>query len=113
MSDTISLDNDWEYTYAMTRRDTASGEWEPAADLPTQSAWISATPNGATIHADLSKELSERADTPGSYFAILDGDVIREHLATYVGDKVYEVMGDGENILGNHPLKVVLARRFL
>ncbi len=95
----IFLDNDWEYEVNITRKNTASGAVEAAATLANITGRISLTPTGDTIHAALTKTLAERSDTPGEYFAIVEGDDLRSHLAAYVGQSVYEIIGDGTNVL--------------
>lgn len=107
----ISLDNDWEFAYTVTTRDAATGEWESASIVPPD-AWISADPSGDEIHTDVRITTTERSGLPGSYYAVLDGDLIRLHLAAYVGKTVYEVFGDNENILRFRPLRVTLTQRF-
>jgi hypothetical protein len=107
----IALANDWEYAYTVTTRDAATGEWEPATIVPPD-AWISADPSGAAINAALRLTTVERAGLPGSYYAVLDGDLISTHLASYIGKTVYEVFGDDGNILRFRPLRVTLTQRF-
>lgn len=95
----VALDNDYEFDYRISRKNTATGNLEPAAGLSGLLSWFSATDQGATIHASVSKTLAERASTPGAYFAICEGNDIRTHLAS-IGDggTVYEVFGDGTNV---------------
>lgn len=42
--------------------------------------WISASENGAEIHASLKVLATERSAAPGNYYAIIDGDNIDTHL---------------------------------
>ena len=107
----VFLDNDWEYIYRQTRRNTLTGIEEAAAGLTGMQAWFSATDQGATIHSDLVKNLSERASTPGEYSAILDGDVIRSRLSAYAGNRLFEVFGDGTNVSTSLPVRVLATRR--
>lgn len=99
MSKRLYLDNDYEAEYAVTRKNTATGASEVAADLEGLTARVSLTDGGATIHADLTVSTSERSSTPGRYFGVFDGDDLRTHLLAYVGKKVYVVFGDGTNVL--------------
>ena len=107
----IFLDNDWEYIWPGTRRNASTGVAEPAAGLAGLQAWLSATDGGVTINAALTKSMAERASVPGEYFAIVDGDALRTHLATLNGRKVYEVFGDGTNVLYSVPRMVRAVRR--
>jgi len=108
----LYLDNDWEFVWPGVRRNTDSGQTEPAIQLANLTAHISETPNGPPIHADLSKPMTERASTPGEYFAIVDGDKLRLHLeSNYIGAKVWEVFGDGINVKYNSPRKVFAVRK--
>ena len=95
----IFLDNDWEYEVNITKKNTATGAVEVAEGLSAITGRISLTPTGDTIHADLTKTLAERTTTDGEYFAIVDGDDLRTRLAAYVGQSVYEIIGDGTNVL--------------
>lgn len=109
---TLPLDNDWEMVWPGTRRNTATGVNEAAASLTGLTGRISDTDGGSAIHADLSKSMAERASTPGEYFAIVDGDALRTHLATsYIGRIVWEVFGDGTNVVYSQPRLVVARRR--
>lgn len=109
--DHIACDNDWEFAYTVTTRDPVTGEWEAASIVPPD-AWISADPSGTEIHAALRVTTTERTGLPGSYYGVLDGDLIRTHLAAYAGTTVYEVFGDDGNILRFRPLRVTLTQRF-
>ena len=107
---TIPLDNDWEFEFPVTRKNTASGKKEAAASLSGLKGWIAASKGGAAINATLEKTLAERSSTAGTYFAIVDGTDIRTHLASYVGRAVYEVFGDGTNVL-THKRRIVVETR--
>ena len=111
MSRRLYLDNDFEPEYAITRKNTSTGDDEVAAGLTGLTVRISATDGGATIHADLSKTLSERASTDGTYYAVIDGDDLRAQLASYAGSTVYVVAGDGTNVLVSDAYVVVGTRR--
>lgn len=108
---TVYLDNDWEFIWPGTRQNTSTGEEEDAAGLAGLTARFSLTKGGATIHADLSKSLAERATTAGEYFAIADGDVLRTHLLAYAGLYIWEVFGDGTNVLYSVQRKVMTSRQ--
>lgn len=107
----LYLDNDWEYVWPGVRRNTDTGETEPAAGLANLTAWISATDGGNTIDATLQKTMNERASTAGQYYNIVDGDVLRTHLLSLVGMIVWEVFGDGLNVKYSAPRRVVERRR--
>jgi len=111
MSQRLYLDNDHEFEYALTRKNTASGADEAAAGLSSLTARISATDGGATIDSDLTVNASERSGTLGTYYGVFDGDKLREHLLAYAGKKVYVVFGDGTNVLVSDVYTVVEKRR--
>jgi hypothetical protein len=107
----INLDNDWEAEYKASRKNSATGTLEPATGLVGLTARLSATDAGPAIHASLSVSLSERGST-GIYFGVLQGDDLRAQLApTYVNTTVFEVFGDGTNILTSVPRFVSAVRR--
>lgn len=91
----IYLDNDFEPEYYVARKNIDTRELEPVSGLSGLRVYLSATDGGTTIHADLSKLLTERASAPGYYFARYEGDDLRTHLASLRG--VYEAFGDGTN----------------
>src|SRR3989304_4352192 len=94
----ISLDEDYEPVYALTRKNTNTGLDEPASGLTGVLSLFSATRGGTTIHADVSISLAERASTPGEYFGIHQGDTLRLRLAAYIDKVIWERVGDGTNI---------------
>ena len=99
MSRRLYLDNDHEPEYGITLKNTASGAEEAAAGLSSLTAWVSLTDGGDAVHVDLSVSATERTSTPGKYFCVFDGDKLRTHLLTHVGNQVYVVFGDGSNLL--------------
>ena len=105
MSDQLPIDNDFEFEYSVTRKNTATGALEAATELASLIALVSLTKEGgptpSAIDDDLSVSASERSGTAGSYYGVFDGDKLRTHLLAYVGRKVYVVFGDGTNILRN------------
>jgi len=108
---TVSLDNDWELEYAATRKNASTGAIEPATGLAGLTGRLSATDAGATIHASLSVSLSERGTT-GIYFGVLQGDDLRAQLAaSFTNVVIYEVFGDGTNVLTSVPRLVAAVRR--
>lgn len=107
----LYLDNDHEMVFSGVRRNTSTGEEEAADGLLNLTGRLSATDGGAAIHADLDKAMPERASTAGQYFAVIDGDSLRTHLAASIGSVVWEVFGDGVNVLYSVPRRVVERRR--
>lgn len=95
----LYLDNDWEAEYSLTRRNADSGATEVATGLTGLSCRISLTPDGPAVHADLNLSMAERSGALGTYVVVFDGDKLRTRLAVYVGRTVYEVFGDGANVL--------------
>jgi len=94
----ISLDNDWRYKYRVTTDDATTGASIAAAGLSGLQAWFSLTRGGATINAGLTKTMVELSGTPGTYTAVVDGDVLRTYLAALDGQVIWEVFGDGLNV---------------
>ncbi len=94
----VSLDNDWRYKYRVTTDDSTTGASIAAAGLAGLQAWFSLTRGGATINAALTKSMVELSGTPGTYTAVVDGDVLRTYLAALDGQVIWEVFGDGLNV---------------
>ena len=72
---------------------------------------LSLTDGGAAIHANLDIAATEYPSTLGTYYAVFQGDELRTRLAAYVGTKVWEVFGDGTNVLTSTPRLVTDPRR--
>lgn len=94
----------------MTRKNSATGTLEPATGLTGLSARLSLTDAGAAIHATMSVNLTERGAT-GIYAGVIQGDDLRTQLAALVGTVLYEVFGDGTNVLTSIPRLVSAVRR--
>lgn len=105
----INPDNDWRYKYRVTTDDATTGASIAAAGLAGLQAWFSTTRGGATINAALTKNMTELSGTPGTYTAVVDGDVLRTYLAALDGQVIWEVFGDGLNVFTsvNRRVKVV------
>jgi hypothetical protein len=106
----VCLDNDWEAEYRATRKNAAAGTIEPATGLVGLTCRLSVTDGGAAIHATMSVALTERGVT-GLYYGVIQGDDLRTQLLTLVGTTIYEVFGDGTNVLTSIPRLVSLVRR--
>lgn len=106
----IGLDNDWEVEYRATRKNSATGTLEPATGLAGLVGRLSLTDAGAAIHSTMSVALTERGST-GIYFGVLQGDDLRTQLAPSIGSVIYEVFGDGTNVLTSIPRLVAAVRR--
>ena len=107
----ISLDNDYQAQTAVTRRNTNTGDLEAAAGLAGLKFRLSLTDGGAAIHANLDIAATEYPSTPGTYYAIFQGDELRTRLATYVGTKIFEIFYDVGNVLTSTPRLVTDPRR--
>lgn len=106
----VYLDNDFEIEVALQRKNSTTGDLEPATGL-TLTGRLSATDGGATIHASLSVNLTERGTT-GIYAGVLNGEDLRTQLAAaYVGQPVWLVAGDGTNVHVSEPYVVRATRR--
>lgn len=108
----IYLDNDDVPEYYATRKNTSTGAVEAATGLVAQIIKLCATEGGAAIHGTLSKTATERASSPGYYYAQYEGDDLRTQLgsATYIGKDVFESFGDGTNLLVWQARKVIANR---
>jgi hypothetical protein len=95
----VSLNNDWRYKYRVTTDNTTTGATIAAAGLTGLEAWFSATRGGTTIDAQLVKSMTELSGTPGTYTAVVDGDILAGALTAFADEVIYEVFGDGENVL--------------
>ena len=105
----VNPDNDWRYKYRVTTDDATTGASIAAAGLAGLQAWFSTSRGGATINAALTKNMTELSGTPGTYTAVVDGDVLRSYLAALDGQVIWEVFGDGLNVFTsvNRRVKVV------
>lgn len=107
----IYLDNDFESEFSVTRKNATSGAEEAATGLTGLLHYLAATKSGSAIHADLSKTSTERSGKLGTYYAIFEGDDLRAQLAAdYIGQTIYEIFGDGTNVLGWRGHKVFETR---
>jgi hypothetical protein len=91
----ISLDNDWEFEYALTRKNATTGLPEPATGLAGLTCRLSAIDAGTAINAALSVAAVERGTT-GIYAGVFQGDDLRMYLTPF--STIYEVFGDGLNV---------------
>lgn len=105
----VYLDNDDEPEIAITRKNTSTGVEEAAAGL-TLTVHLSLTKDGAAINADLTRTASERASKPGTYFAIMDGDKLRSHVAGSAGKVLQYVWIAGDDIKANEAVLIIAAR---
>ena len=107
----LYLDNDHVCEMDLTQKHTDTSLWVPAVGQAGLSFRISLTDGGSAVHASLSVSATERPAKPGTYFATLQGNDLRTHLAAYIGTIVWEVFGDGTNVTTSEPRKVVEHRR--
>lgn len=104
--------NNFEAKWRLTRANTTTGIEEPDAGHGGLNVRYSATPKGAAIDASLSKAVSERAGTPGDYFAIVLGSDIETYLRPYKNKTVYEILSDAAGtVFAMTPRLVVDERR--
>jgi hypothetical protein len=106
----VHLDNDWRYKYRVTTDSSSTGASIAAAGLTGLQAWFSLTRGGATINAALTKAMVELSGTPGTYTAVVDGDVLRSFLASLDGQVIWEVFGDGTNVFSSINRRVKAVR---
>ena len=103
----LFLGNDWQLVRDMTEWSTTTGLYVPKSGL-SLTGFLSATKTGATIHATLSKSLTERAST-GEYYATVPGTDLSAQLASYVGKVIYERV-TGAGYQDAEPVQVLDAR---
>jgi hypothetical protein len=106
----IPLDNDWEPEYAVTQKNSSTGQDEPATGLVGLKARLSATDGGAAIDPTLETNVGERLSVPGTYFGFVEGDALRARALAFVGVPCYAVFGDGINILFSELVEIVPVR---
>ena len=111
-NDKVYFNNDDEPEYYITRRNTATGEVEPATGLGSVVCYLSALPmpNHTAIHANLSITLAERSGNPGYYYGVMQGSDLATHLATYANKAVYRILDIGSDVEGQERV-TVLAKR--
>ena len=81
--------------HALTGDNVTTGVREPASGL-TVTAFIAESPVAATpIHADLQIALDE-VGSSGDYLGVIPGAAITERLTGYLGQRVWEVVTDGQ-----------------
>ena len=114
-NDKVYFNNDDEPEYYITRRNTSTGEVEPAAGLANVICYLSALPmpNHTAIHANLSISLTERASAPGYYYGVMQGSDIATHLATYANKAVYRILDIGSDVEGQERVTVLAKRPIL
>lgn len=114
-NDKVYFNNDDEPEYYITRRNTSTGEVEPAAGLANVICYLSALPmpNHTAIHANLSITLTERASAPGYYYGVMQGSDIATHLATYANKAVYRILDIGSDVEGQERVTVLAKRPIL
>jgi len=99
MARTIYLNNDDEFEFYVTRRNTSTGLVEPAASIAGMTCLLSATKTGTAIDASLEVSAVERASSPGYYYGVMQGSDFNTYLATYVGRTVFRVLKNGSDIV--------------
>ncbi len=106
----ISLNNDFEFEYKATRKNSATGTLEPATGLTSLTCRLSATDGGAAIHATLSVTMVERGGT-GIYSGVVLGPDLQTQLTALSGSVIYEVFAVGTSVLTSIPRLVQAIRR--
>jgi hypothetical protein len=76
----IFKDNAFEFEFTFHRRNTNTGEWEPATGILDLFVWIAAVDGGPEVDASLKVQAQERALKPGTYFGIVHGAAITGHV---------------------------------
>lgn len=105
MADPLYLHETDEPEVYVERRNTSTGEYEPATGLTTLTCTYSATEEGSAIHSSLSVTMTERSASPGVYYAEISGTDKAAHLS--VSQTVYRRYHDGPvNIDTSHPMIV-------
>src|SRR4051794_20401538 len=90
----MALGNDWEIVRDMTEFSSTTGT-EAAKSGLTLTGYLSLTKTGATIHATLSKSLTETS-IAGRYAAVVTGTDLTAQLTSVLGTKtkvvIYEIV---------------------
>ncbi len=104
--------NDWEFDYAIKRKNALTRILEGATGLTGLQGWFSLTDAGPAI-SGTATSLGEASPTlaPGRYFGVLDRTPQTAALTPSIGQVLYEVIDDGANVLSSRPFLVVAARR--
>jgi hypothetical protein len=106
MARTIYFNNDDEFEFYVTRRNSSTGDVEPATSIAGMTCRISASKTGTAIHANLSVSAAERSGAPGYYYGVMQGSDIATQLATYDGKTVYRQLINGSDIVAYTPVVV-------
>lgn len=101
---TVAIDKDWEFEYALFRKNSTTGD-EEAATGASMTAHFSATAGGAALGSS-STSLTERGTT-GIYAGLLAAATLTTALTDYVGIEVYEVYLVGTTPVESRKVKIV------
>lgn len=110
---TIYGGNGYEFEYPIAKKNDPDGAKVPATGLAGLTGFISATPDGAAIHASLSVPLVERSAKSGTYYGRITGANIDAHMwPTYDNQYVYVVIEDASGeIEGSTKVKAKAVRK--
>lgn len=113
MADELYFNNDDEFEFYVSRRNTSTGAVEPAAGIAGMTCRVSATETGSAIHANLSVSATERASAPGYYYGVFQGSDIATQLAALGGKTVYRQLVNGTDIVASKAVTVRAKRRIV
>lgn len=113
MADELYFNNDDEFEFYVSRRNSSTGAVEPAAGIAGMTCRVSATETGSAIHANLSVSAAERASAPGYYYGVFQGSDIATQLAALAGKTVYRQLVNGTDIVASKAVTVRAKRRIV
>lgn len=105
----IALADDHTIEYDIKEKNTQTRVVQAATGLTGVNGWIALTPTGAAI-AGTTVALAEAASKPGTYFGAIDRAAVNTALGAMVGQFVYEVIDDGDDLKRVRRLRVVATR---
>lgn len=105
MATDLNIDSDFEFDFALTRRNATTRAWEPATGLNGVTGRFAATPTGAAL-GSTSTALTE-AGSLGRYVGTLDSATMVTALAAYVGQVVYAVCAKSGDVEGEYQTYLV------
>lgn len=105
----IDLSRDYTFQVDVTQPAAATGDYEAASGITGWTAHIALSAGGATVHADLSKDLVERSGTPGRYYCQFDQLDLTMHLSLYAGRYAWIVLTKAGDLANKNFKRILVA----